>query len=92
LQVFHDLAYYSESREDILHAINEFLDDTVVLPPGEWDRQLLTPLLMKQSKVMAKRRKEAKQISGKTNNKLDPIIYLYFFVCGYGLIVDLIMW
>ncbi|KAK3731503.1 hypothetical protein QZH41_008530, partial [Actinostola sp. cb2023] len=64
-QVFHDLAYYSESREDLLQAINEFLDDTIVLPPGEWDRQLLIPLLMGQSKVMAKRRKEAKQINGK---------------------------
>lgn len=62
--MFHDLAYYSESREDLLHAINEFLDDTIVLPPGEWDRQLLIPLLMGQSKVMAKRRKEAKEING----------------------------
>lgn len=58
------MAYYSESREDILQAINEFLDDTIVLPPGEWDRQLLIPLLLGQSKVMAKRRKEAKQING----------------------------
>ncbi|XP_048578952.1 band 3 anion transport protein isoform X2 [Nematostella vectensis] len=62
-QVFHDLAYYSESREDILMAINEFLDDTVVLPPGEWDKQLLIPVLLSQSKTMAKRRKQAKEIN-----------------------------
>ena len=60
LQAFHDLAYRADSREDLLSAINEFLDDTVVLPPGEWDRSVLLPILIEQSKAMTRRRKMAK--------------------------------
>ena len=60
VQAFHDIAYRADSREDLLSAINGFLDDTVVLPPGEWDRNVLTPILIAQSKAMARRRKMAK--------------------------------
>ena len=59
-QAFHDIAYRADSREDLLTAINGFLDDTVVLPPGEWDRNVLAPILIAQSKAMARRRKMAK--------------------------------
>ena len=60
LQAFHDIAYRADSREDLLTAINGFLDDTVVLPPGEWDRNVLLPILIEQSRAMARRRKMAK--------------------------------
>lgn len=43
-----------------MSAINGFLDDTVVLPPGEWDRNVLLPILIEQSRAMARRRKMAK--------------------------------
>lgn len=59
-QAFHDIAYRADSREDLLSAINGFLDDTVVLPPGEWDRNVLLPILISQSRAMARRRKMAK--------------------------------
>lgn len=59
-QAFHDIAYRADSREDLLSAINGFLDDTVVLPPGEWDRNVLLPILIEQSRAMARRRKMAK--------------------------------
>ena len=59
-QAFHDIAYRADSREDLLSAINGFLDDTVVLPPGEWDRNVLLPILISQSRIMARRRKMAK--------------------------------
>ena len=36
-QVFHDVAYKAKNREDLLSAIDEFLDQVTVLPPGEWD-------------------------------------------------------
>lgn len=60
MQAFHDIAYRADSREDLLSAINGFLDDTVVLPPGEWDRNVLLPILVEQSRAMARRRKMAK--------------------------------
>lgn len=37
LQVFHDIAYKAKDRGDLLAGIDEFLDEVIVLPPGEWD-------------------------------------------------------
>ncbi|PWA26799.1 hypothetical protein CCH79_00001127 [Gambusia affinis] len=36
-EVFHDIAYKAKSRKDLLAGIDEFLDEVIVLPPGEWD-------------------------------------------------------
>lgn len=40
---FHKIAYKAEHRRDLLSAINEFLDDSIVLPPGNWERNDLLP-------------------------------------------------
>ncbi|XP_064540056.1 anion exchange protein 3 isoform X6 [Drosophila montana] len=40
---FHAIAYKADDRRDLLSAINEFLDDSIVLPPGNWDRHDLLP-------------------------------------------------
>ena len=37
VQVFHDIAYKAKDRQDLLAGIEEFLDEVIVLPPGEWD-------------------------------------------------------
>ncbi|XP_035377062.1 electrogenic sodium bicarbonate cotransporter 1 isoform X2 [Electrophorus electricus] len=36
-EVFHDIAYKAKSRSDLVAGIEEFLDEVIVLPPGEWD-------------------------------------------------------
>ncbi|XP_015243868.1 PREDICTED: electrogenic sodium bicarbonate cotransporter 1-like isoform X2 [Cyprinodon variegatus] len=36
-EVFHDIAYKAKDRKDLLAGIDEFLDEVIVLPPGEWD-------------------------------------------------------
>ncbi|XP_077398604.1 electrogenic sodium bicarbonate cotransporter 1-like isoform X2 [Vanacampus margaritifer] len=36
-EVFHDIAYKAKHRQDLLAGIDEFLDEVIVLPPGEWD-------------------------------------------------------
>ncbi|XP_018098947.1 electrogenic sodium bicarbonate cotransporter 1 isoform X2 [Xenopus laevis] len=36
-EVFHDIAYKAKDREDLIAGIDEFLDEVIVLPPGEWD-------------------------------------------------------
>ncbi|XP_026091024.1 electrogenic sodium bicarbonate cotransporter 1-like isoform X3 [Carassius auratus] len=36
-EVFHDIAYKAKDRADLLAGIDEFLDEVIVLPPGEWD-------------------------------------------------------
>lgn len=38
---FHKIAYKADDRKVLLSAINEFLDDSIVLPPGDWERQNL---------------------------------------------------
>lgn len=39
-QIFHEVAYQAQSREDLLTGLDEFLDYTTVLPPGEWDSRI----------------------------------------------------
>lgn len=75
-QAFHDIAYRADSREDLLSAINGFLDDTVVLPPGEWDRNVLLPILISQSRAMARRRKMAKAGKNKDGECFCMNIYI----------------
>nr|XP_058942505.1 band 3 anion transport protein-like [Pocillopora verrucosa] len=88
-QAFHDIAYRADSREDLLSAINGFLDDTVVLPPGEWDRNVLLPILISQSRAMARRRKMAKAALAAAAEELetDPLDRTGSF-CG-GLVEDI---
>lgn len=40
---FQMIAYKCDDRKEILTAINEFLDDSIVLPAGKWDREHLLP-------------------------------------------------
>ncbi|PNI38844.1 SLC4A5 isoform 8 [Pan troglodytes] len=35
--LFSDVAYKARNREDLIAGIDEFLDEVIVLPPGEWD-------------------------------------------------------
>lgn len=39
-QHFHEIAYKANDRKDLLKGIHEFLDESIVLPPGEWDGEL----------------------------------------------------
>ncbi|XP_076110717.1 electroneutral sodium bicarbonate exchanger 1-like isoform X2 [Mytilus galloprovincialis] len=38
--IFSEVAYKAKSREDIMHGFDEFLDQTTVLPPGQWDPEI----------------------------------------------------
>ncbi|XP_041089690.1 electrogenic sodium bicarbonate cotransporter 4-like isoform X4 [Polyodon spathula] len=35
--LFSDVAYKARDRDDLIAGIDEFLDEVIVLPPGEWD-------------------------------------------------------
>ncbi|CAH0401805.1 unnamed protein product [Chilo suppressalis] len=58
---FHSIAYKADDRRELLSGINEFLDDSIVLPPGDWERQALLPFdeLRAKSDMIRKRKKEA---------------------------------
>lgn len=78
---FHKLAYKATERRELLSAINEFLDDSIVLPPGDWERQALLPfqeiraksIAIKQRKVRAmeeiKKKQEVAESIGVTVKK-----------------------
>lgn len=40
---FHKIAYAADGRHKLLSAINDFLDESIVLPPGNWQREDLLP-------------------------------------------------
>lgn len=56
---FHNVCYKIEGKRELLHAINVFLDDSVVLPPGDWNKQKL--LAMTDIMNMRKRKEERKE-------------------------------
>lgn len=58
---FHGIAYRAEDRRELLSAINEFLDDSIVLPPGDWERRALLPLdeLRAKSEMIRRRKRDA---------------------------------
>lgn len=62
---FHKVAYKANERRELLSAINEFLDDSIVLPPGDWERQALLPFNELKAKSEAIKRRKAKAIEDK---------------------------
>ena len=55
------MAFQARDRGDLLQALNEFLDDSLVLPPGELDKKTLLPVLnmvREKSRLRRRRRKE----------------------------------
>ncbi|XP_051163308.1 band 3 anion transport protein isoform X3 [Leptopilina boulardi] len=62
---FHKVAYKANERRELLSAINEFLDDSIVLPPGDWERQALLPFDELRAKSEAIRKRKANAIEAK---------------------------
>lgn len=61
LQHFYELALLAKGRKNLLNGINEFLDDSIVLPPGDWDNHELLPLHLLQAKSKAIRLRRLKK-------------------------------
>ncbi|BES98106.1 Band 3 cytoplasmic domain [Nesidiocoris tenuis] len=57
---FHIIAYKASGRKELLSAINEFLDCSIVLPPGNWDRNSLLPFDDLKAKSDAIRRRQSR--------------------------------
>ncbi|XP_055538034.1 anion exchange protein 2 isoform X2 [Wyeomyia smithii] len=70
---FHDIAYKADDRKDLLSAINEFLDDSIVLPPGKWERQSLLPFNELKAKSEWIRNRKKKAIDEKIKSKQVPM-------------------
>ena len=57
--------------EDLLSAMNEFIDDSVVLPAGNWDKELLLPILRTQNIKMRQRRQKQDAIMEEEEELVD---------------------
>lgn len=53
---FHNMCYKMEEMRECLHALNMFLDDSIVLPPGDWDTKHLTPMTETFAKIRQRRK------------------------------------
>ncbi|XP_030830660.1 anion exchange protein 2 isoform X4 [Strongylocentrotus purpuratus] len=62
-EVFRNIAYSARERKDILVGINEFLNDTMVLPPGDWDKELLMPITRLQKREQEKVNRRRKTLN-----------------------------
>ena len=57
LQSFHNECYKIQGKRELLSAMNDFLDESVVLPPGDWDSKNLISLSEIQSLRDAKKKR-----------------------------------
>lgn len=64
---FHEVAYRAHSRGQLLSAINEFLNASIVLPPSDWNNKDLVPIddirakanqIMKKKESLRSKRKQ----------------------------------
>lgn len=69
---FHEVAYRAHSRGQLLSAINEFLNASIVLPPTDWNNKDLVPVdeiqekasqMMKKKESIRSKRTQADQAS-----------------------------
>lgn len=60
---FHEVAYRAHSRSQLLSAINEFLNASIVLPPAEWSNTDLIPVdqIRDKAKEMMRRKETIRQ-------------------------------
>lgn len=72
---FHNVAYKADDRQELLSAINEFLDDSIVLPPGNWQRDDLLPFeeLKAKSEWIRSRKAKALQLRNKENAHVSNV-------------------
>lgn len=72
-QQFHNIAYSADNRKVLLSAINEFLDDSIVLPPGDWERQALLPIEEIKAKSQAIRKRKENALK-KQHGETKPLL------------------
>ncbi|KAJ1183381.1 hypothetical protein NDU88_000203 [Pleurodeles waltl] len=57
-KLFHEVAYMADDRQDLLNAINEFLDCSIVIPPSEVEGKDLLKSIASFQKDLLRKRKE----------------------------------
>ncbi|KRX22096.1 Sodium-driven chloride bicarbonate exchanger [Trichinella nelsoni] len=75
-EVFCDVAYQARNREDLLDGIDEFLEQVIVLPPGEWDPKIRIepPTSVPSQEARKKLVPKKEDAHGSQNNNIDDDI------------------
>uniref|UniRef100_A0A672LPN3 Anion exchange protein n=1 Tax=Sinocyclocheilus grahami TaxID=75366 RepID=A0A672LPN3_SINGR len=70
---FHEVAYLADERQDLLTAINSFLDCSIVLPPSEvGGDELLHSIARFQKEILHKRHEQEVKLQAKEPKTLHP--------------------
>uniref|UniRef100_A0A8C0H1T1 Anion exchange protein n=1 Tax=Chelonoidis abingdonii TaxID=106734 RepID=A0A8C0H1T1_CHEAB len=93
--LFHEAAYMADDRQDLLNAINEFLDCSIVIPPSEVEgKDLLRSIATFQKELLRKRKEREQKKSTKEGrmamrggNPDDPLRRTG--ICFGGLVQDI---
>ncbi|XP_062297871.1 anion exchange protein 2b isoform X5 [Scomber scombrus] len=74
---FHEAAYLADDRQDLLNAINSFLDCSIVLPPSEMGGdELLRSVARFQREMLRKREEEEVKLMAKEPKSLEEKVAL----------------
>lgn len=72
IQQFHEAAYLADDRQDLLNAINSFLDCSIVLPPSEMGGdELLRSVARFQREMLRKREEQEVKLLAKEPKSLE---------------------
>uniref|UniRef100_A0A667ZWT5 Anion exchange protein n=1 Tax=Myripristis murdjan TaxID=586833 RepID=A0A667ZWT5_9TELE len=78
---FHEAAYLADDRQDLLNAINSFLDCSIVLPPSEMGGdELLRSVARFQREMLRKREEQGVKLKAKEPKSLEDQGTLYNFL------------
>jgi hypothetical protein len=70
---FHEVAYTALMADDLLDAIDVFLDDSIVLPPGDWDENLLLPVMHQRNEMRKRKESKVREHERRTLFAVDPL-------------------
>lgn len=59
-EMFHNVCYTVDNKDELMQAISDYLDESIVLPPGDWaSRNLLSLQEIQEMRKRKKQRREA---------------------------------
>ena len=68
-QDFQRVAFDAMSPKSLMSGIHKFLDDSLVLPPGDWEQETLLPIIgMAKKKANEVRRKSQHRLAMKSKH------------------------
>ncbi|KAM4028673.1 anion exchange protein 2 [Anomaloglossus baeobatrachus] len=82
---FHEAAYLADDRQDLLNAINEFLDCSIVLPPSEvMGEELLRSVALFQREMLRRRQGPEKKVLEEASTTPETALLIKAAVSGDG--------